>query len=235
MPARALIGVCLLTALAAAGCGSGGSSTPASSEPTSTETQSSTSAPPMALTVFRVVGGALRAESVTTPQTTAVAAASLHALGLDASVTIAGGTATVDLPHASPAETAEVVYTLTQYPTVQRVDVAGRKGLTRADVGSFVPAILVELPAAGASVPRDFRVAGTAMVFEATFVVELAADGKVLARRTVTTSAGAPERGTFALVLHAPRAGPATVVAYAPSAENGEPQHRVEVPVTITP
>lgn len=235
MPARALIGVCLLAALAAAGCGSGGPSAPTTSSATSTEAPSSTTASPMALTVFRVVGGALRAESVTTPQTAAVAGASLRALGLDASVTIAGGTATVDLPHASPSETAEVVYTLTQYPTVQRVDVAGRQGLTRADVESFVPAILVESPAAGASVRRDFRVTGTAMVFEATFVVELAADGKVLARRTVTASAGAPERGTFALVLHALRAGPATVVAYAPSAENGEPQHRVEVPVTVMP
>lgn len=222
----------MLAVFLAAGCGSSRSGAPTAPTTTAATT---TAPPPMTLTVFRVVGGSLRAETASVPQTTAVATASLAALGLPARVTVSGGTATVELAHVTPAQAAEIVYTLTQYPTVQRVDVGGRTGLTRADVASFAPPILIESPAAGATVPRSFHVTGTAMVFEATFVLELVAGGKVAVRQTVTASAGAPERGTFDAGLRAPSPGPARVVAFAPSAENGEPQHRVEVPVTVTP
>jgi hypothetical protein len=65
--------------------------------------------------------------------------------------------------------------------------------------------------------------------------VELVRDGKVLEKQTVTASEGAPARGAFKTTLHADSAGEATVTAFAPSAENGAPQHQVDVPVTITP
>ena len=68
-------------------------------------------------------------------------------------MTIADGTADVALAEATPEQTAEIVYTLTQFPSIKRVDVAGRTGLTRADVAPFVPPILVETPAAHATVP----------------------------------------------------------------------------------
>jgi hypothetical protein len=188
----------------------------------------------MSLTVFRVTHGQLSAESVQVPRTEATAGASLNALGIDASVAIADGTATVDLPDATAAQIAEVVYTLTQYPSVQRVDVGGKTGLTRADVDqSLVPPIAVESPAAGATVSKTFHVTGTAMVFEATFVVELRIAGNVAVKETVTASAGAPSRGTFDVALTSPARGAAEVVAYEPSAADGSPLHTVRVPVTV--
>jgi hypothetical protein len=51
----------------------------------------------------------------------------------------------------------------------------------------------------------------------------------------VTASEGAPARGTFETTLHAPSPGGATITAFAASAENGSPQHQVDVPVTVTP
>jgi hypothetical protein len=217
----------LLVALAA-GCGSG-------SKPPATTTQPTTTAvaKTMTLTVFRVVNGALRAEAVRVPETQAVAGAALTALGIDARVTIDSGTAHVDLENADPAETAEIVYTLTQFPSVHRVDLAGRPALTRADVVAFAPVILIERPAAGSSVPESFTVSGTASVFEATLVVELRRDGAVLSKHTVTASEGGPARGTFSVLLQAPSPGAATVVAYAPSAEDGTPQHQQETAVTV--
>ncbi len=197
------------------------------------EPPTSTVAQTMPLTVFRVVGGALRAETVTVAETQAVARAALTALGIEAKVTIDAGTAAVDLADASAGEVAEVVYTLTQFPTVQRVNVAGRSGLTRADVGAFVPVILIERPAAGADVPESFTVSGTASVFEATFVVELRRGGVVLSQHTVTASEGAPARGTFTITLHAPSPGALTLAAYAASAVDGTPQHEQDVSVTV--
>jgi hypothetical protein len=133
---------------------------------------------------------------------------------------------------ATNAQTAEIVCTLTVFPTVQRVDVAGRTGLTCGDFDAFLPVIFIRSPAAGEQVAPAFAVTGTASVFEATFVVELLQDGRVVEKRTVTASEGAPGRGTFTTTLHG-SAGAATVRAFAPSAADGSPQHQVDVPVTI--
>jgi immunoglobulin-like protein involved in spore germination len=201
---------------------------------TTTTTATTTAAPTMALTVFEVDNGLLRPRVTKVPRTAAVAGAALGALGIDASVSIANGTATVALDRATQGEQAEIVYTLTQFPTIKRVDVAGRKGLTRDDFASYVPPILIESPAAGAEVPSTFRVSGTASVFEATLVVQLVRAGKVVAKRNVTASEGAPGRGTFATTLHA-TPGEATVSAFAPSAADGSPQHEVDVAVMVVP
>jgi hypothetical protein len=218
-----------------AGCGSSSNSSGAPTSVTVSTVVVTNPAPPTALTVFRVQDGKLHAEVVSVPHTTAVASAALRALGLAAPVTIAGGTARVALDTVSADETAEIVYTLTRFPSIERVDVAGRMGLTRTDVASYVPPILIESPGAGAEVPRAIQVSGTASVFEATLVVELVADGKVVAKNTVTASEGAPARGTFETTLQATASGPATVSAFSPSAENGTPQHQVDVPVVVTP
>jgi hypothetical protein len=219
----------------AAGCGSGQTtSTPATSETQPTSTQATVPAPQMALTVFKVSGGFLRPSVIHVPRTKAVAAAALAALGLDAGVTIDGGTARVALDKATQEQAAEIVYTLTQFSTIKRVDVAGRTGLTREDFASYVPPILIESPAAGAEVPSTFHVSGTASVFEATLVVQLVRDGKVITKRTVTASEGAPGRGSFDTTLTA-GPGEATVAAFAPSAADGTPQHEVDVPVTVEP
>jgi hypothetical protein len=232
-----------LAAVAAATSGCGSKST-SSSGTTIDTTPTGTTAPtttghsaspgPTSLTIFRVQSGALGPETVRVPHTQAVAAAALDALGLAAPVTIADGTASVQLDDASPAEVAEIVYTLTEFPSIARVDVAGRTGLTRDDFAAYLPTIFIAAPAAGANVPSTFTVTGSAEVFEATLVVELVRGGKVLVKQSVTASEGAPARGTFETTLHAPSPGDATVTAFAPSAENGAPQHQVDVPVTVT-
>jgi hypothetical protein len=221
----------LLLALAGslAACGS------AAHQAATTTTTTPTAPQTMALTVFEVTDGTLHARSVQVPRTAAVARAALQALGVDAPVTIEGGTATVGLDSATPEQTAEIVYTLTRFPTVRRVDVGGRTGLTRADVASFLPLILIESPAANAQVSKKIAVSGTASVFEATLVVELRQGGHVVAKRTVTATNGAPERGTFSTTVEAPAAGAGTIAAYAPSAVDGSPQHEQDVPVTVTP
>jgi hypothetical protein len=217
----------------AVGCGS----TSTATEPVTTAT---TTAPPpaspkrLALTVFRVDNGLLRPHVERIPSTTAVAQAALRALGVNADVTISGGTAAITLDQASQDEAAEMVYTLTQFASVRRVDVGGRAGLTRDDFASYIPPIFVEAPAAGAQVPGTFHVSGTASVFEATLVVQLVRDGRVILKQSVTASEGAPGRGTFDTIVHA-APGAVTVAAFSPSAADGSPQHEVDVPITIQP
>jgi hypothetical protein len=216
-------------ALLAVGCGS----TSTATNPATTTTATIPVSPkPMAVTVFKVDSGLLRPTVEHVPQTTAVATAALGALGLAADVSIADGTATVALDNATQDQAAEIVYTLTQFASVKRVDVGGRAGLTRDDFASYVPPILVESPAAGAEVPGTFHVSGTASVFEATLVVQLVRNGKVILKQSVTASEGAPGRGTFDTTVQA-TPGEVTVAAFSTSAADGTPQHEVDVPVTI--
>jgi hypothetical protein len=223
-----LVPLAVLASLAV-GCGS-----------TSTATESVTTATapvpvspkPIAVTVFRVDHGLLRPTVEHVPHTNAVASAALGALGLGAAVTISDGTASVALDKATQDQAAEIVYTLTQFATVKRVDVGGRMGLTRDDFASYVPPIFVESPAAGAEVPGTFHVSGTASVFEATLVVQLVRDGKVILKQSVTASEGAPGRGTFDTTVHA-TPGAVTVAVFSLSAADGTPQHEVDVPVTV--
>ncbi|MDX6450227.1 MAG: hypothetical protein QOH16_276 [Gaiellaceae bacterium] len=219
-----------------AGCGSTSTANETVTSTVSTTTAASppVAAKPLAVTVFKVDAGVLRPTVQHVPRTTAVAAAALRALGVEAGVTISDGTATVARDQATQDQAAEIVYTLTQFETVKRVDVAGRTGLTRDDFASYMPPIFVESPAAGAQVPGTFHVSGTASVFEATLVVQLVRDGKVILKQSVTASEGAPGRGTFDTTVSA-TPGQVTVAAFSPSAADGTPQHEVDVPVTIRP
>jgi hypothetical protein len=210
------VGLVLAAVVLSAGCGG-----TRSAGPTST------------VTVFRIQDGLLHAERAKVPAARSTPASALGALGLDVPVEVVDGTARVDLGELAPERLAEVVYTLTALRAVRRVDVAGRKGLTRADVVAYVPPILVESPADGQRMPAAFTVSGTASVFEATLVVELRQGSSLIERRTVTATAGAPSRGAFSTMLHATAPGSATVVAFAPSAADGSPQHVQRVPVTI--
>src|SRR5260221_5885900 len=213
----------------AVGCGS----TSTAPEPVTTASVPVPVSPqPIAVTVFRVVNGLLRPSVERVPHTAAVASAAVGALGLGAGVTISDGTARVALDKATQDQAAEIVYTLTQFATVKSVDVAGRMGLTRDDFASYIPPIFIESPAADAEVPDTFHVSGTASVFEATLVVQLVRNGKVILKQSVTASEGAPGRGTFDTTVHA-TPGAVTVAAISPSAADGTPQHDVDVPVTI--
>lgn len=229
MNRRTLVCALGLLPVALAGCGSS-----TSTERTTTTLTATTSAASMTLTVFRVEDGKLVAHAVQVPPTQATAAASLRALGIDGSVTISNGTATVDLPGATDDQIEEIVFTLTQYPSIQRVSIGG-KTYTRDDFSTQLQPIVIESPATGAAVAKTFHVSGSASVFEATLVVELVQGGKVVVKQTVTAGEGAPGRGPFDTVVTAPAAGATTVVAFAPSAEDGSPQHEVRAPVTVTP
>jgi Immunoglobulin-like domain of bacterial spore germination len=230
---RALI----IIALSGAVAGCGGSNDASTTLPTTTSPPTTTApAPaPITVTVFRVRDGHLVADAARVRGTRAVAAASLTALGLAAPISISNGTATVERDDATREQVAEMVYTLTQYPTIQRVDVAGKTGLTRADVAEFVPPILVERPAAGTTTGKAIAVSGSASVYEATVVLELRQGGEVVQKKVVTAAEGAPGRGPFSGTLVAPASGHYVVAAYSQSAMDGSRQHEQDVPVTVTP
>ncbi|HEY2327258.1 MAG TPA: Gmad2 immunoglobulin-like domain-containing protein [Gaiellaceae bacterium] len=214
-----LLSATALLVCVASGCGT--------THHTVTTPSTTTAAAQMHLTIFRVTNGVLEAQDVAVPQTQGVAGAALEALGIDGSVTIANGSATVTDDGATDQQVAEIVYTLTQFSAVERVDVAGKTGLTRVDEALYVPPILLESPVGPNPLPTTFHVKGTASVFEGTLVLTLKMNNGKTIRQTVTATAGAPDLGTFDATVHATANGPATLSLYAPSAQNGKPQHEV--------
>jgi germination protein M len=200
------------------------------------------------------------------PQTQAVARAAVEQLlagptpaerarGLDSAIpagsrlahlTIADGRATVDLGATFAQATgveprlAQLVFTLTQFPSVKSVvlELGGRQigsPTTRADYEQLTPPILVESPLPGEDATTPLRVTGTANVFEATFQLQVQTGaGSVVATKTVTASSGAPERGTFdASVPVDATAGPITLVAYDDNQATGQREHLVVVPLQL--
>jgi germination protein M len=170
-------------------------------------------------------------------------------------VDVAGGLATVDLSGDFLADlgddtalrVAEVVYTLTQFPTVERVtllldsvpvptigfDAVRVVDVDRSDFEDQTPAVLVEAPTPGQAVTSPVRVTGTANTFEATVGYEvLDADGAALDDGFTTATSGTGTRGTFDLTVDPP-AGPAVLRFFQPSAEDGSPRDVYEVPVTV--
>lgn len=177
-------------------------------------------------------------------------------------VTTSGGLATVDLTRAfesgggsfsMQARVAQVVYTLTRVSGISRiafeldgqpVTAVGGEGVLvsppvgRAAFESMAPAILVESPLPGQTVTSPLRATGSANVFEASFVIQVADwDGRVIAQKTVQATSGTGTRGTFAttIAFPIPGSGPArlTLIAYEPSARDGSPTHEVEIPLTL--
>jgi hypothetical protein len=98
-----------------------------------------------------------------------------------------------------------------------------------------LPPIVIESPLPGDSVASPIRVTGTANVFEATVSFEVRDHaGDVVMRGFTTATSGNGTRGTFETELAVPElAGPATIVAFEASAEDGSPLHVVQVPVTV--
>jgi len=175
-------------------------------------------------------------------------------------LTIADGLARVDLSsrfregEGAPAtreRLAQVVYTLTQFPTVQRVrvridghtvsplgDVKLNRGLRRADFEDQTPAILVESPGFATTVTSPFTSRGNANTFEATFEWELRdASGKVLAKHFETATSGTGTRGTFSFpvsfMVTQPTAG--ALVVFERSAADGSRIHVRSIPLTLLP
>lgn len=175
-------------------------------------------------------------------------------------VSIANGVATVDLDGrfddgggsaSMLGRVAQVVATLTRFPTVERVafrldgrpvEAIGGEGVVvdppvgRADIEGQTPQILVESPLPGDTVSSPIRLRGTANVFEATVSIDVRdAAGELLLRTFTTATSGTGTRGTFDTTLTVPEAeGDVTIVAYESSAKDGSPLHVVEVPVEVT-
>jgi len=154
------------------------------------------------------------------------------------SVDVANATADVELSNPlDELGTMQVVQTLTQLETIERVRLEGRE-YASADTEDALPAILVESPAPGATVTSPLTIRGTANTFEATFQVELRRDlAKPLSKDFVTATSGNGTRGTFEKTLDftVDRERPGTLVVYENSAEDGSVMSEVEIPVTIRP
>jgi hypothetical protein len=149
---------------------------------------------------------------------------------------------------------AQVVYTLTQFPTVTGVEfqvdgspivVYDGKGdiaagpFGREDYTQQLPAIFVDQPAwRGVLGHGSVRVVGMANVFEATFRVEiLDGQGRSLAAGSVTASCGSGCWGRFDAVIpyQVGKAGWGTLRVFEPSAKDGSPVNVTEYPVWLTP
>jgi spore germination protein GerM len=148
---------------------------------------------------------------------------------------------------------AQVVYTLTQFPTVTGVQfqvdgrpmtvfnengnvVAGPFG--RDDYAAQLPAIFVDRPAWGGVLGSPARLVGVANVFEATFRVEiLDGQGRSLAATPVTATCGSGCWGTFDVTVRytLSRAGWGTLRVWEPSAKDGSVTNLTEYPVWLTP
>jgi hypothetical protein len=128
---------------------------------------------------------------------------------------------------------AQIVYTLTQFPAVRKVRI-GDDVLDRSDLEDVTPVILVESPLPGETVSSPITVRGTSNTFEATMRLEIRRGSNLLVAETVTASSGSGERGTYEATLDVDASpGPITLVAFEPSAENGQPLHTVTVPLTL--
>jgi hypothetical protein len=158
--------------------------------------------------------------------------------GEEAEVTIEDGVAAVEIDVQLVGRAlAQVVYTLTQFPDVERVEIQERF-LTRADVEEFTPSILVESPLAFEEVASPLRVTGTANTFEATFQYELTdTDGKIVDEDFVTATSGSGTRGTFDFTTQpytVPFDGVGSLIVFESSAKDGSRIHLVEIPLRMT-
>jgi germination protein M len=176
-------------------------------------------------------------------------------------VNIADGLATVDLSREFESgggslsmfsRLAQVIYTLTQFPTVDEVEfqldgqpvrVFSGEGITidepasRADFVDLLPTVFVDTPAAGAEAHTPLRVTGMGAVFEATFQYRLeTVDGTLLDEGFAMTDNGVGW-GAFDITLDVSVDAPteATLTVWEYSAKDGSVQALRETPLTLLP
>jgi len=269
----------MLCALLAAGCdnGSPGETTSGTTTTSATETRPATSS----VAVYLLRDGKVSPVRRTIESTPAVARAALTELlkgptageradGLATAIpsgtalrdiSLSDGVATVDVDGrfddgggsaSMLGRVAQIVATLTRFPTIERVafridgapvEAVGGEGVVvdppvgRRAIEEQTPQILVESPLPGDTVRSPIRLRGTANVFEATVSIDVrGANGKLLKRTFTTATSGTGTRGTFDTEVALPDGtGPVTVVAYESSAEDGRPLHVVEMPLQLVP
>jgi germination protein M len=149
---------------------------------------------------------------------------------------------------------AQVVYTITQFPTVKGVvfsldgepiDVLGGEGiiidhpLTRRDYADLLPTILVTSPALGQEVGSPVLIAGSANVFEANVSVKILDENdEVVAQTFTTATCGTGCRGTYRISVpyEVDRVQDGTIVVHDDAAAGtGRPPHEVRIPVRLVP
>ncbi len=147
---------------------------------------------------------------------------------------------------------AQVVYTITQFPTVQGVDfqldgkavtafsgegIVLDRPQTRADYEDLLPAIVVDSPRVGSTVSSPVTITGTANVFEATVSFQILDEtGQVLTDGSTTATCGTGCRGDYTIVAayHVGSDQPGTIQVFEVSAKDGSHVNVVEIPVTLT-
>ena len=177
-------------------------------------------------------------------------------------IRIASGTATVDFtrefgtpgtPGNELARVAQVVFTMSQFPSVKRVafEISGatpssfgsgavslQKPRGETDVLGALPAILVETPAVGDSLHRSVHLSGLANVYEAQFNVQLVdGAGKVLLDAPVHATAGSGEWGSFDVTFpfSAQTTSMSTLRVYDISMRDGSPIDEVDLHLPAAP
>jgi hypothetical protein len=169
-------------------------------------------------------------------------------------VSISAGTATGNfsnaLAGAPRTAQAQIVYTLTQFASVHAtaIDAGGvpvslsngagmtlLRPATRPDFVDLTPdaQIFVASPLRDSTLTSPVDVSGTAVAFEGTISLEIWRNGVLGHTETITTSAGAPERGSWSTTLGLPP-GSYRIVLYEPSAKDGSHLHTTSVEFRVT-
>ena len=225
-----------------------------------------TPAVPATPTIKALLAGPTAAETNGIPSITTAIPAGTELLGL----TIAGGVATVDLSSefasgggslSMLSRVAQVVYTLTQFPTVDEVafeiegvptTVLGGEGLMLDSYGTregflgtgLLPAVFVDSPVWGGASDNPMRIVGRTFVADGEFVVAIVDDdGLILTEQTVTASGsefmapGGPRWVSFdvtvAYTVDTAQVGALIVWSEDPS--DGSQTNIREYPVTLVP
>jgi germination protein M len=154
-----------------------------------------------------------------------------------------------------PQRYAQVVYTLTQFPTITGVifEIDGEQTpavvpggavvdqftpITRDFYDALLPAIWVDRPSWGGVLPSGSLVSGSANVFEAQFRLRvLDASGHAVTDIPVAAKCGTGCRGTFEVKIAygVKTAQWGTLRVFEPAAKDGSPTHVVDYPVWLTP
>lgn len=247
---------------------------------TSGETPTEPAAETMNLSVYLTQGETIGVVRREVPATEAVGRAAMEQLlagptseeeGIGFSTQIPAGTDLLDLAVADGVATvnlsaryaegggsatmfarlAQVVFTLTQFPTVDGVEFQldgepvstfSSEGIvldgpqTREDYEDVTPAILVETPAPFDTVTSPLTIAGTANVFEANLSYALEdASGAEIANGFTTATCGTGCRGTFEVSVPFEWSGEpqGTLYVFEISAEDGSRTKIITIPLTF--
>ena len=167
---------------------------------------------------------------------------------------VRGGVATVNVspqfvepapPAALSARLAQIVYTLTAFPNVERVtllvaklpvpsfagvDTSGPVG--RSQVTAALPGVLLEDPAVGGSVAGNFHISGTTSINGTYDVQLLDSNGNLLASVTNTAVTGA----TFSQTIPFRHAytGTGTIKVFARPSDASQPSEATQFTVQVT-